>query len=107
MVIQYPYLPTGRTILFVPASNEFMAAAKEFARKNNTVKHVGAAVVVRNGRIIGRGSIGAGVHGEQGGCIREKMSVPTGTRYDLCKGCAHENHSEASAVRDVKGRGED
>ena len=107
MVIQYPYLPTGRTILFVPASNEFMAAAKEFARKNNTVKHVGAAVVVKSGRIIGRGSIGGGLHGEQGGCIREKMNVPTGTRYDLCKGCSHENHSEASAIRDAKEHNED
>ena len=107
MVIQYPYLPAGRTILYVPASNEFMAATKEFARKNNTVKHVGAAVVVRDGRIIGRGSIGAGFHGAQGGCIREKMNVPTGTRYDLCKGCSHENHSEASAIRDAKEHNED
>ena len=105
--IQYPYMPEGRAILYVPADNEFMAAAKEFARKNNTVKHVGAAVVVRDGRIIGRGSIGAGVHGAQGGCIREKMNVPTGTRYDLCKGCSHENHSEASAIRDAKEHGED
>src|SRR3989338_11250959 len=102
MVIQYPYPPTGRTILYVPASNDFMAATKEFARKNNTVKHVGAAIVVRDGRIIGRGSIGAGVHGEQGGCIREKMNVPTGTRYDLCKSSSHANHSEASAVPDAK-----
>ncbi|OGG63065.1 hypothetical protein A3C21_01285 [Candidatus Kaiserbacteria bacterium RIFCSPHIGHO2_02_FULL_59_21] len=105
--ILYPYIPPGKTIMYVGLDNEFMTAAKEFARENNTVQHVGAALVVTNGRVIGRGSIGAGVHGEQGGCIRERLNVPTGTRYDLCKGCAHEYHSEASAIREAKERGED
>ncbi len=104
--IQYPYLPEDRTILYVPESNPFMAAAKEFARENNTVKHVGAAVIVKDGAIIARGSIGAGIHGKQGGCIREKMNVPTGTQYDLCQGCGHEYHSEASAIHDAKMGGE-
>lgn len=105
--IDYPYLPSGRTLLYVLPENEFMAKAKEFARKHRTVRHVGAAVIVKSGRIIGEGSIGAGFHGERGGCIREKMNVPTGTRYDLCKGCSYEYHSEASAIRNAKERGED
>ena len=105
--IEYPYLPAGRTLLYVPALNEFIEKAKEFARKHNTVRHVGAAVVVKSGRIIGEGSIGAGFHGEHGGCIREEMNVPTGTQYDLCKGCNYEYHSEVSAIRNARERGND
>ncbi len=106
MTIAYPYIPAGKTILYVGEDNKLMAAAKEFARANNTVKHIGGAVIVKNGRIIGRGSNGAGYH-KAHGCMREKMNVPTGTRYDLCKGCSYEFHSEASAIRDAKESGED
>lgn len=104
--IEYPYLPAGRSIVYVGIDNPFMAAAREYARKNNTVKHVGAAVVVKRGRVIGRGSIGAGFHGKRGGCIREEMDVPTGTQYELCEGCGYEYHSEASAIRDSKEKNE-
>lgn len=101
MAILYPYLPKNREIKYVPEDNEFMAKSMEFARQHNTVKHVGAAVIVKEGRVIGYGSIGAGVHGEQGGCIREKMNVPTGTQYELCEGCGSKYHSEADAIRDA------
>jgi dCMP deaminase len=104
--IPYPYLPAEHTILYVAADNPFMQEAKEFAKVNNTVKQVGAAVIVQDGQIIGRGSIGAGIHGKQGGCIREKMNVPTGTQYELCEGCGHEYHSEVSAIHDAKTGGE-
>ncbi len=104
--IPYPYLPEGSTIIYVGEDNEYMAEAKKFAQENNTVRHIGAAVVVKAERIIGRGSNGAGFHKERG-CIREKQNVPTGTRYDLCEGCAYSNHSEASAIRDAKAEGKD
>jgi deoxycytidylate deaminase len=112
--IQYPYLPANRIILYVPADNPFMVAGKEYARQNNTVRHVGAALVVKDGHTIGRGSVGAGFHGEidpatgaPRGCAREKMNVPTGTGYELCKGCSYEYHSEALAISDAKKNGED
>ncbi len=104
--IKYPFLPEDRTILYVPANNQYMMEAKEFARQNNTVKHIGAAVLVKEGQIIGRGSIGAGLHGKQGNCTREKMNVPTGTQYELCQGCGPEYHSEAGAIHDAKMGGE-
>ncbi len=107
MEIKYPYLPEGREIKYVDESNPFMAAAKEFARQNNTVRHIHAAVIVKDGKIIARGSIGAGFHGAHGGCIREKLNVPTGTRYDLCEGCGYQYHSEASALRDASEHNQD
>jgi len=112
--IKYPYMPAGRTVLYVPADNPFIVEAKEFARQNNTIRHVGAALVVKDGRIIGRGSAGAGYHGEldpttgkERGCTREKMNVPTGTGYELCEGCAYKYHSEALAIADAKNNGGD
>lgn len=112
--INYPYLPKGRTILYVPESNPFMMEAKKFAQENNTVKHTHAIVMVKEGRVIGRGSIGGGYHGEidsatreKRGCAREHMNVPTGTRYDLCGGCGADYHSEAMVIRDAQEHGED
>ncbi len=107
MVVSYPYLPKNREIKYVPEDNEFMAKSMEFARQHNTVKHIGAAVIVKEGRVIGYGSIGASVHAKQGGCIREKMNVPTGTQYELCEGCDSKYHSEADAIRDAKENGKD
>ncbi len=112
-MIEYPYLPEGRSIKYVPEDHPHMQAAKELARENHTVRHIHAAVLVKDDRVIGRGSIGGGVHGEvdeetgeKRGCVREHLNVPTGTQYELCRGCGYENHSEASAVRDAKERGE-
>ncbi|QQG38369.1 MAG: hypothetical protein HYS26_02370 [Candidatus Kaiserbacteria bacterium] len=105
MTIPYPYLPAGRSIEYVRLENPWMAAARDFAKENNTIRHVGAAVIVKDGAIIGRGSIGAGPH--TNGCEREKHNVPTGTGYELCAGCGYENHSEASAIRNAKESGAD
>jgi len=99
--IEYPYLPEGRTILHVPESNEFMSIAKEYAKTyRSNLAQPGAAVVVRDGKVEGIGSIGNNpAHIE--GCVRVKLDMPTGQGYDLCKGCSPEFHSEPSAVRDA------
>ena len=33
--IDYPYLPTGRTILYVPEDNPYMRIAREYALANS------------------------------------------------------------------------
>lgn len=104
--VEYPYKPPDRTMYYVGPENAYMVAAKEFARQHITVKHVGGALVVRDGKIIGYGSNGAGFH-EVHGCAREKMNVPTGTHYELCRGCSYEYHSEALAIRDAKEKHEE
>lgn len=112
--IKYPYLPEGRTIKYVPEDHPFMQEAKEFARQNHTVLHIHAIVLVKDGMIIGRGSIGAGFHGEidpatgkARGCVREHLGVPTGTQYHLCDGCGYDYHSEPSSIRDAEAHGHD
>ena len=110
--IKYPYIPEGRTILYVPQSNEFMKIARSFARKNSLDKVMpGASVVVKDNRVIGIGVNGSNYH-EKHGCKRVELGCKTGEGYDLCEGCSPKNHSEAQAINlarinreDTKGAG--
>lgn len=59
-------------------------------------RHVGA-VLVRNERIISTGYNGAprGLsHCLDLGCLREQMGIPSGQRYELCRGV----HAEQNAI---------
>jgi deoxycytidylate deaminase len=105
--IKYPYLPEGRSIGYVSAENEYMAAAKAFAAaesKDNVMP--GAAVLVKDGTIIARGANGSDYH-ELHGCERIRQGIPTGQGYELCEGCHPKNHSEPSAIADAVSRDED
>lgn len=105
--IKYPYLPEGRTILYVPDTNKFMARARDLAKKyRSNLVQPGGAVVVKNSEIIGEGSIGNNP-AHLLGCVRIKMNMPTGQGYDLCEGCNPKFHSEPSAIRDAKEKGND
>lgn len=105
--IEYPYLPEGRKILYVPENNEFMIMAKEYARQyRSNLKQPGAAVVVNNGKVLGVGSIGNNP-AHINGCERVKHNMPTGQGYDLCEGCSPKFHSEPSAIRDAQAKSQD
>ena len=99
--IEYPYIPDGRTILYVDEGNQFMLAAKELAKKyRSNLAQPGGAVVVQDGKIIGMGSIGNNP-AHVAGCVRVTLDMPTGQGYELCDGCDPKNHSEPSAIRDA------
>jgi deoxycytidylate deaminase len=105
--IKYPYLPEGRTILYVPASNPFMVEAKEFARLNSLDKSIQTgSVIVKDGKIIGRGANGSSYH-ETHECERVRLKMPTGQGYELCEGCHPKNHSEPKAIKNAKDLGND
>ena len=107
IVIQYPYIQKGRAISYAPADNPFMRAAEEYARAHSLdAGHPTGGVLVKNGRIIGRGANGSDYH-KTHECERKKQRVPTGERYDLCEGCHPKNHSEPRAIADATARGED
>ena len=105
--IKYPYLPESRTILYVPISNPFMTEAKEYARKYCTkLFQAGAAVVVKNNKIIAVGSVGNNpTHQKE--CVRIATNKPSGQGYNLCEGCNPKFHSEPSAIRDAESKGND
>jgi len=108
----YPYLPEGREILYVPITDKFMALAKETAltKSTDSVQPTGS-VVVKDGQVIGyatnRSPLGHikflyNLH-KKGWCLRRLLKIKSGTKYWLCVGCAkHRDHSEQSAVRDAQ-----
>ena len=103
---EYPYLPEGRTISYVLETDRYMSLAKEYAEKyRSNLIQPGAAVVVRDGEVIGIGSIGNNP-AHKLGCVRVELNMPTGEGYELCDGCNPMFHSEASAVRDMQTKNE-
>ena len=97
-----PYIPEGRTILYMPISNQFMAEAKEYARVNSLDKEMpNTSVIVKDGVIIGRGANGSTYH-QTHICERVKRNIPTGEGYELCEGCHPKNHGESRAIKNAK-----
>ena len=54
--MKYPYLPPGKTILYVSEDNVFMQAAKALLHQSGCTKQPTGAVIVKNGQIIGQGT---------------------------------------------------
>jgi len=96
--IAYPYLPEGRSFIYVGEENPFMQEAKAYAlthSKDRAVKT--GSVVVVDGTVVGRGANGSDFH-ENNECVRVAQNVPTGEGYELCEGCHPHNHSEVRAI---------
>lgn len=104
--IAYPEpLPPRRTIRYVSADNEYMRAAREYAREHSldTTMPTGS-VIVKDSVIIGRGANGSDYH-EKHGCERVRLGSKTGQDYEKCEGCHPKNHSERRAVFDASEQG--
>lgn len=75
----------------------FLELADLVARRSSCLRrHVGA-VLVKNERIISTGYNGAPrglAHCLDVGCLREEMQIPSGQRYELCRGV----HAEQNAI---------
>lgn len=105
--IEYPYIPEGCKILYVPESNPYIQEAKMYAQLNSLDKAVQTgSVIVKDGKIIGRGANGSTYH-ETHECERVKQKIPTGQGYELCEGCHPKNHSEPKAIDNAKENGND
>ncbi len=82
-----------------PSWDEYFMEAAELASTRSSClrRHVGA-VIVKDKRIIATGYNGAPAGlahcGELGGCLREKLGVPSGQRHELCRAV----HAEQNAI---------
>ncbi|MCF7831236.1 hypothetical protein K9M41_04590 [Candidatus Gracilibacteria bacterium] len=102
--MELPYLPEGREILYVGEDNDFLQKAKEMADTfSKHEKQPTGAVIVRDGRILGRGSNHSDYHDESG-CERKKNGSPTGQGYETCPGCKPCFHAEQQAIDDAHER---
>jgi dihydrofolate reductase len=97
--------------------NEFIDAAERAAVELSLAPtHRTGAVLVKDGKIIGRGANGSNWHEQHandpelkdfGGCMRKKLKSPTGQEYEKCEGCSPINHSEPRVVKNARDNGHD
>ena len=105
--VSYPFMHPDGEIEYVTLDNEFMQAAKEVAYKQSLDDAMPTGtVIVKNGKIIGRGANGSNYHKEHG-CERVRRGIPTGQGYELCEGCSPKNHSEPQAIANARANGKD
>lgn len=82
-----------------PSWDEYFMQMAELAATRSTClrRSVGAAIV-KDRHVVATGYNGAPrqiMHcGERGGCLREKLGVPSGERHELCMGL----HAEQNAI---------
>jgi len=75
----------------------FMDMAKLASRRSSCLRRAVGAVLVKDRRLLATGYNGvpSGVtHCEVTGCLRDKLSVPSGERHELCRGL----HAEQNAI---------
>ena len=76
----------------------FMEFAKLTAKRSTCLRRQVGAVIVKNNHVIATGYNGAptGVPhcSEYGGCLRQKLNVPSGERHELCRAL----HAEQNAI---------
>lgn len=76
----------------------FMQMAELTAQRSTCLRRKVGAVIVKDKHIIATGYNGAprGLHhcGDLGGCLRQKLGVPSGQRHELCRAL----HAEQNAI---------
>ena len=87
----------------VDKTNYYLDIAQTVAARGTCLRRNFGAIIVKNDEIISTGYVGA-PRGRQnccdlGYCTREKLNVPRGERYELCRSV----HAEADAVFSAAG----
>ncbi len=78
--------------------NYYLDLADVVAKRGTCLRRLYGAVIVKNDEVISTGYVGA-PRGRKncsdlGVCIRQKMNIPRGERYELCRSV----HAEANAI---------
>jgi len=76
----------------------YLNIAREVSKRGTCLRRNFGAVIVKEDQIISTGYSGAPRETpnciDVGMCFREKMKIPSGTRYELCRGV----HAEQNAI---------
>jgi len=83
-----------------------MREAEEVAQEAGDRDWPTGVVIVKTGKIIGRGANGSEYHLKHG-CERKRLGIATGERYDLCEGCDPKHHAETRAIAAARLTGTD
>ena len=83
--------------------NYYLDLAEVTLERGTCIRRNYGAVIVNNDEIVSTGYVGAprgrANCNELGYCIREKMNVPRGERYELCRSVHAEQNAIISAER--------
>ena len=84
--------------------NYYLDLADVVARRGTCLRRLYGAVIVKNDEVISTGYVGA-PRGRKncsdlGVCVRQKMNIPRGERYELCRSVHAESNAIISASRD-------
>ena len=78
--------------------NYYLDLAEVVAQRGTCLRRLYGAVIVKNDEVISTGYVGAPRGRENccdlGYCTREKLQIPRGERYELCRSV----HAEANAI---------
>lgn len=81
----------------------YLNIAKEVAERSTCFRAKGGALIVSGDQIISTGYIGAPRKTkdclERGECLRDKLRVPHGTRYEICRSVHAEQNAIINAAR--------
>jgi len=87
-----------------PSKNRYyLNIAKEVAQRSTCFRAKSGAIIVRDDQIIATGYVGAPRKTkdcfERGNCLRDKMKIPHGERYELCRSVHAEQNAIINAAR--------
>jgi dCMP deaminase len=81
----------------------YLGIAREVARRSTCWRRVIGAIIVRDDQIISTGYVGAPRKTrdslEHGHCLRDKLGIPHGQRYELCRSVHAEQNAIINAAR--------
>ena len=81
----------------------YLGIAKEVARRSTCHRRSIGAIIIRDDQIISTGYVGAPRKTkdslEHGFCLRDKMNIPHGQRYELCRSVHAEQNAIINAAR--------
>lgn len=83
----------------MPSKEEYyLNIAEEVAERSKCLRNKGGAIIVRDDQIISTGYIGAPRKTkdclERNECVRDKMNIPHGKQYEMCRSV----HAEMNAI---------
>jgi len=81
----------------------YLGIAKEVARRSTCFRRSIGAIILRDDQIISTGYVGAPRKTkdslEHGFCLRDKLGIPHGQRYELCRSVHAEQNAIINAAR--------
>jgi len=87
-----------------PSKDEYyLQIAREIGKRSTCFRNKGGAIIVRDDQIVSTGYIGAPRKTkdclERGECLRNKLGIPHGQRYEICRSVHAEQNAIINAAR--------